>query len=147
MPKGAKGTKGVGRRGTHSHKSKKTHKLGLRSTFLERHIDQVWEDVRKAEPVKSDTVGPLGTTDRGVLDEDVPAYGRNFCTTCSRYFVTELALATHSLSKDHKRRIKVLKGARPHNATDAEKAGNMGTPDNGPRLRSADATAPAAMDQ
>lgn len=35
------GTKGVGRRGTHSHKSKKTHKLGLRSTFLERHIDQV----------------------------------------------------------------------------------------------------------
>lgn len=35
------GTKGVGRRGTHSHKSKKTHKLGLRATFLERHIDQV----------------------------------------------------------------------------------------------------------
>ena len=35
------GTKGVGRRGTHSHKSRKTHKLGLRATFLERHIDQV----------------------------------------------------------------------------------------------------------
>lgn len=35
------GTKGVGRRGTHSHKSKKTHKIGLRATFLERHIDQV----------------------------------------------------------------------------------------------------------
>lgn len=37
------GTKGVGRRGTHSHKSRKTHKLGLRATFLERHIDQVLE--------------------------------------------------------------------------------------------------------
>ena len=34
----------------------------------------------------------------------MPAYGRNYCPTCSRYFVTEQALATHSLSKDHKRR-------------------------------------------
>ncbi len=34
----------------------------------------------------------------------MPAHGRNYCPTCSRYFVTEQALATHSLSKDHKRR-------------------------------------------
>ena len=42
----------------------------------------------------------------------------------------------------------MLKGVRPHNKTDSEKAGNMGAPDNGPRLRSAEAPAsPAAMDQ
>lgn len=145
MPKNAKGTKGVGRRGTHSHKSRKTHKLGLRSTFLERHIDQVWEDVRQAEPIKTDHIGPIGTTDRGVLDEDVPAFGRNYCPTCSRYFVTEHALSAHNKTKDHKRRIKVLKGARPHNQSDAEKAGNMGAPDNGPPLRTADET-PIDMD-
>lgn len=146
MPKNAKGTKGVGRRGTHSHKSKKTHKLGLRSTFLERHIDQVWEDVRQAEPIKTDSVGPLGTTDKGILDEDVPAFGKNYCPTCSRYFVSEHALGTHNKSKDHKRRIKMLKGDRPHNKSDAEKAGNVGAPDNGSKLRSL-AAVPAAMEQ
>lgn len=41
---------------------------------------------------------------RGVLDEDVPAFGRNYCPTCSRYFVTEHALGAHNKSKDHKRR-------------------------------------------
>ncbi len=43
-------------------------------------------------------------------------------------------------------RIKELKGPRPHRQADAEKAGNVGAPDNGPRLRSASAV-PAAMDQ
>lgn len=43
-------------------------------------------------------------------------------------------------------RIKELKGPRPHRQEDAEKAGNVGAPDNGPRLRSASAV-PAAMDQ
>lgn len=42
----------------------------------------------------------------------------------------------------------MLKGIRPHNKADAEKAGNMGAPDNGPSLRPAEApTGPAAMDQ
>ena len=44
------------------------------------------------------------------------------------------------------RRIKELQGDRPHRQADAEKAGNMGAPDNGPKLRSAGAL-PAAMEQ
>ena len=64
MPKNAKNSKGPGRRGTGSHKSKKTHKLGLRSSFLERHIDQVWEDVRATATVHDGKVGPIGTTDK-----------------------------------------------------------------------------------
>ena len=138
---------------------------------------------------------------RAVLDEDTPAFGKNYCTTCSRYFVTPHALTTHSKSKDHKRRsactsvsaiatwcrppslidantdlsmqllfgctaahrahlghhkstseallfkrrIKELQGDRPHRQGDADKAGNMGAPDNGPKLRSGGAL-PAAME-
>jgi Zinc-finger double-stranded RNA-binding len=41
---------------------------------------------------------------RAALDEDVPAFGKNYCATCSRYFVTPHALTAHSKSKDHKRR-------------------------------------------
>lgn len=44
-----------------------------------------------------------------------------------------------------KRRIKELQGDRPHRQGDAEKAGNMGAPDNGPKLRSGGAL-PAAME-
>ena len=64
MPKNAKGSSGPGRRGTGSHKSKKTHKVSVRQQFLTRHIDQVWEDVRKTASVHDGKTGPMGTTSR-----------------------------------------------------------------------------------
>ena len=64
MPKNAKGSSGPGRRGTGSHKSKKTHKAGVRQQFLTRHIDQVWEDVRQTVSVHDGKKGPMGTTGR-----------------------------------------------------------------------------------
>ena len=66
MPKKAKGSSGPGRRGTGSHKSKKTHKVSVRQQFLTRHIDQVWEDVRQTASVHDGKTGPLGTTSRSV---------------------------------------------------------------------------------
>ena len=50
----------------------------------------------------------------------------------------------HLRAQDHKRRIKVLMGARPHNQADADWAAGMGPPDNGPRSAAAVA---AAMDE
>jgi hypothetical protein len=47
-----------------STKCKKTHKQNLRAQFEARHIDQVWQDVRKADGVTDGKVGPVGTTDR-----------------------------------------------------------------------------------
>ncbi len=35
-----------------------------RATFLERHIDQIWEDVQQPEGVHDGKTAPLGTTDR-----------------------------------------------------------------------------------
>ena len=47
-----------------SSKSKKTYKQQLRAKFENRHIDQVWEDVRKEEGVTDGKFGPVGTTAR-----------------------------------------------------------------------------------
>jgi len=81
MPKKAKGSTGPGRRGTHSHKSKKTHKVSVRQQFLTRHIDQVWEDVRQTASVHDGKTGPLGTTSRSV---DTQVGQSSFTFQCSQ---------------------------------------------------------------
>mmetsp|Transcript_26670 Transcript_26670/g.63209 ORF Transcript_26670/g.63209 Transcript_26670/m.63209 type:complete len:143 (+) Transcript_26670:142-570(+) len=141
------GKKGKSRtsRGMGSTKSKKTHKAQLRAQFEARHIDQVWEDVRKEDGVTDGKVGPVGTTDRVELDEDLPAYGKHYCISCSRYFVSNDALVKHTATKLHKRRARVLLQDRPHSRLDAELAGGMGPPDNGPKLRAAAAAVAMAM--
>lgn len=59
-------------------------------------------------------------------------------------------LAEHQRTKPHKRRVKELRGPKPHSQLDADLAGGLGRPDNGPRLRptpakpAAPAAAPAA---
>ncbi|KAL3152205.1 hypothetical protein ABBQ32_001292 [Trebouxia sp. C0010 RCD-2024] len=123
--------KGVGKRGVGSSKSKKTHKQGLRAQFESRHLDQIWEDVRKAVIVHDGKTAPVGTTDRATLDEDLPASGQHYCIPCSRYFVSQQVLLEHESTKPHKRRVKSLFGAKPHTKKDAVKAAGMGAPDNG----------------
>mmetsp|Transcript_41924 Transcript_41924/g.50803 ORF Transcript_41924/g.50803 Transcript_41924/m.50803 type:complete len:139 (-) Transcript_41924:792-1208(-) len=115
-------------KGTKTKKGFKQHK---RAVFLERHIDQVWEDVRKDTPVHTSTAGPSGTTDVQEHDEDRPAGGAHYCIPCSKYFQSAGALVSHQKTKAHKKRVKVLKGDRPHNAEDAEAAAGRGKPDNG----------------
>jgi bud site selection protein 20 len=131
-------------------RSKRTHsgkrgalesKRKVVTKFRARHIDQVWQDVRKPQGVHSATTGPLGTTDAAALDEDLPAHGRFYCTACARYFMGDAALATHAKGKPHKKRVKALAGPQPHNQRDAEWAAGVGAPDNGPR-RAAAAAAP-----
>ncbi|KAL6766322.1 hypothetical protein ACKKBG_A35560 [Auxenochlorella protothecoides x Auxenochlorella symbiontica] len=126
-------------RKTHSsRKGTRVNKQGVRKVFRARHIDQVWEDVRReGSEVHNGSVGPLGTTSRAELDEDVPAHGKFFCLPCSRYFISEAALSTHQATKPHKRRCQALQGAKPHNQMDADWAGGMGPPDNGPATMAA----------
>jgi bud site selection protein 20 len=69
------------------------HKRGVRKKFRARHIDQVWEDVRKPDGVVTATHGPLGTM-VGELDEDVPGRGKWYCAACSRYFSLSLSLSS-----------------------------------------------------
>mmetsp|Transcript_8972 Transcript_8972/g.19201 ORF Transcript_8972/g.19201 Transcript_8972/m.19201 type:complete len:141 (+) Transcript_8972:54-476(+) len=127
--------------GSSRKQGKKPHKQLSRGKFEARHIDQVWEDVRKPAnavhvPGKS---GPKGTTANVELDEDTPGYGKHYCVPCSRYFQNAQALVDHEATKPHKRRVKLLVNTpRPHNQKDADAAGGMGAPDNGQKLRAGD---------
>ncbi len=52
--------------------------------FEERHVDQVWEDVRKpAQEVHDGRSGPLGTTAKAELDADLPGHGQHYCIPCA----------------------------------------------------------------
>jgi len=110
----------------------------IRKKVMARHVDQVWEDVRKpaGEVHQPGKVGPMGTTAKTELDEDVPGYGKYYCIPCARYFQNAAGLVDHEKTKPHKRTVKeLMTSARPHNQRDAEAAGGMGAPDNGRRLR------------
>ena len=48
-------------------------------------------------------------------------------------------MGTHAKSKPHKKRVKTLLGAKPHNQADADWAGGMGAADNGQVSRPMDA--------
>ncbi|KAG1657026.1 hypothetical protein FOA52_004113 [Chlamydomonas sp. UWO 241] len=127
----------------------------IRTAFQTRHVDQVWEDVRKpvGEVHVPGVMGPNGTTAGAELDEDTPGFGKHYCISCARYFQNEVSLTNHQATKPHKRKLKMLlASAKPHNARDSEKAGGLGAPDNGPKLgrgsvrgRGASASAPTAM--
>lgn len=114
--------KGVGKRGIGSSKSRKTHKQGLRAQFESRHLDQIWEDVRKAVTVHDGKTAPVGTTNRyaslsgcaplkhnfcyccqpfsenclytcrAQLDEDLPAHGQHYCIPCRCLFIPDVCL-------------------------------------------------------
>ncbi|CAL5223365.1 g5869 [Coccomyxa viridis] len=134
--------------GSGNSRRRNTYKAQQRKVFQSRHIDQVWEDVRKDQEAlitvsdtNKDKLGPIGTTDKAVLDEDTPGGGAHYCISCSRYFVTGDALEKHAKTKPHKRRLKELQGAKPHNKRDAEWAAGMGKPDNGAKQQ------PAQMEQ
>lgn len=66
------------------------------------------------------------------LDDDLPAMGQHYCVPCGRYFISSEALDTHMRTKAHKKRCKELAGPAPHSQADADWAGGMGAPDNGP---------------
>eukprot|EP00293_Proteomonas_sulcata_P010487 CAMPEP_0184295560 /NCGR_PEP_ID=MMETSP1049-20130417/6405_1 /TAXON_ID=77928 /ORGANISM="Proteomonas sulcata, Strain CCMP704" /LENGTH=131 /DNA_ID=CAMNT_0026604147 /DNA_START=64 /DNA_END=459 /DNA_ORIENTATION=+ len=119
--------------------------------FLNRHIDQVWKDVR-ADPEKNEANGlredsALPRTTKQPIDEDLPAFGQFYCVETGRYFVSQQALGIHKKTKYYKKRVKELKGKAPHNQRDAEAAVGLGV-DNGPKLgRDPKLLQPQAMEQ
>jgi len=85
-------------------------------------------------PSTSSTSRLLPPTYRAILDEDTPGGGRHYCTPCSKYFISALALEKHTQAKPHKRRVGKVVGdraPRPHRQADADTAAGMGAPDNG----------------
>mmetsp|Transcript_49375 Transcript_49375/g.117288 ORF Transcript_49375/g.117288 Transcript_49375/m.117288 type:complete len:155 (-) Transcript_49375:362-826(-) len=128
---------------TNNKKGKMAGKRACLGRFLNRHIDQVWKDVR-ADPEKealSSTGGVNGPTQDSALprttlqptDEDLPAMGQFYCPPTGKYFINQRALDDHRKGRFYKMRVKQLKGAAPHCQRDADAAVGLGV-DNGKPL-------------
>ncbi|CAK9870679.1 unnamed protein product [Sphagnum jensenii] len=73
-------------------------------------------------------------------NSDLPGLGQFYCLHCDRYFNNASVRDDHYKTKKHKKRVKIMEGAAPHNQIDAEVAAGMGHPDNGPRLQVEDSS-------
>eukprot|EP00245_Coleochaete_scutata_P010139 TRINITY_DN3501_c0_g1_i1.p2 TRINITY_DN3501_c0_g1~~TRINITY_DN3501_c0_g1_i1.p2 ORF type:complete len:129 (-),score=22.87 TRINITY_DN3501_c0_g1_i1:536-922(-) len=106
-------------------KKKYSHKSARRTKFEKKGDDMVYTELRAPETVKK--------TD--TYDEDLPGMGQYYCLHCDRHFVSEVVKGEHLKTKMHRKRVKLMEGVPPHSQLDADLAGGMGRPDNGPRLR------------
>jgi bud site selection protein 20 len=120
---------GMGRCPNHknSHGKHYSHKTARRAKFLVKGDDLIHTELRKVDVPR--TQEP---------NSDLPGLGQFYCLHCDRYFNNASVRDDHYKTKKHKKRVKMMDGAAPHNQIDAEVAAGMDRPDNGPRLQVAD---------
>ncbi|KAJ3693104.1 hypothetical protein LUZ60_012199 [Juncus effusus] len=104
-----------------------SHKTHRRSKFLVKGDDMVYDELLKqAEEMKEKELP---------VDVDLPGLGQFYCVHCDRFFASEEVREEHNKTKLHKKKVKQMLTA-PHTQLDADVAGGMGKPDNGPKLMS-----------
>lgn len=85
-----------------------------RTKNRQKDLDQIQQDLTSDNVYK--TVQP---------DPDLPGLGQFQCFACCKYFVDQVTLDLHLKTKDHKKRIKLLKEV-PYSLEEAEAAAGMG---------------------
>ncbi|QDZ25336.1 hypothetical protein HOP50_16g78840 [Chloropicon primus] len=144
MVKGSGGKESGGGHGVR----RTSFKRARRARFRVRGDDQIRKDLEKGkgerETVDGRLVGPVGTINKVVLDDDIPGCGKFFCAVCARYFANEESLRSHNKTKKHKRRHKLFYDRKTgelrseediHHSQDvADRAKGRGRTDNGQRL-------------
>lgn len=58
-------------------------------------------------------------------DEYLPGLGQHYCVTCAKYFTNDVALKTHEMNKDHKKRLRICLKEVPYTIEEAERAGGL----------------------
>ena len=58
-------------------------------------------------------------------DDELPGQGQFYCIPCARYFISEIAIKAHLVSKEHKKRAKRTKEI-PYSQEEADRAGGLG---------------------
>ncbi|PIA37231.1 hypothetical protein AQUCO_03000073v1 [Aquilegia coerulea] len=107
-------------------KRRLSHKSARRTKFELKGDDAVYDELKKLDGMEKSLP----------VDEDLPGMGQFYCLHCDRYFSNVAVRDEHFKTKKHKKRLKLMKGPAPHTQLDADLAGGMGMPDNGPKLMS-----------
>ena len=63
-----------------------------------RDIDQIQDDIIKEKETGENTLFEIS--------DDLPGLGQFYCVCCARHFHDSTTLAVHTITKDHKRRLK-----------------------------------------
>ncbi|KAL1519760.1 hypothetical protein AB1Y20_023268 [Prymnesium parvum] len=123
MPKGSRGT---GRKGHGGGKSRTNKDHRMDSKLITKHR---WDDIvqKQLRPENIEAATAEATT----LDPDKPGLGQFFCLSCSKYFINAKALAEHSATSKHRRRLKMLKTTKPYTHEEAMAGAGKGAPDHG----------------
>jgi bud site selection protein 20 len=79
-------------------------------------LDVIHKELRERGPFAAETEA----------DWDLPGLGQFRCVVCSRYFISRNALDEHSVSKPHKRRVKLLGLEAPYTVGEARWAAGLG---------------------
>lgn len=111
-------------------KKRYSHKRARLTKFNKKGEDMVYDELKKAR-----AAGVAAAAGAGAPDEDLPGMGLHYCLHCDRHFASEAVKAEHCKTKLHRKKVKAMQGAPPHSQLEADLAGGMGPPDNGPRLR------------
>ncbi|XP_020300807.1 zinc finger protein 593 homolog [Pseudomyrmex gracilis] len=105
-----------------TYKRKKYHrgdthlKKGWRTKRRKKDLDEIDEDLKEENAKK------LLNQE---LDFDRAGAAQFYCVHCARYFISDVALKSHFLSKPHKRRLKALE-LEPYTIEDSERAAGKG---------------------
>lgn len=59
------------------------------------------------------------------VDPDLPGDGQFYCIPCARYFIDQSTFTEHKKTKNHKKRMRLLKET-PYTQAEAEAAAGMG---------------------
>merc|ERR1712002_831819 len=99
------------------HKNIKDFKKKHRLRKKTKDLDEIHEDMKdeKADAVLHQKVDP-----------DLPGGGQFYCIFCTRYFMSEKILKDHERTKNHKKRVKLLKET-PYTQAEADMAAGMGS--------------------
>ncbi len=88
-----------------------------RTRHYKRDIDQI-----VLEDMLPENVEKLLHQD---INEDLPGLGQHYCITCARHFINDHAIQIHYKTKEHKKRIKIVKTEKPYTHEEANRVGGL----------------------
>lgn len=80
-----------------------------------KDIDEILEDMKPQNLIKIQTQK---------IDENLPGLGQFYCVFCARYFVDKHTLECHTVSKEHKKRVRRTK-EEPYTIADSKRYGGL----------------------
>jgi len=99
-----------------THKNIKDFKKRLRTKKKTKDLDEIHDMM---QPERSEQFLYQK------IDPDLPGEGQFYCLSCARYFINQTTLVDHKKTKNHKKRVRLLKD-KPYTQAEAELAAGMG---------------------